>query len=152
MSRKQTKFLHMVAAIISTAFLEDLSRTLQEPPFDFRRVPWCCRVSSPTPPALPVTKTTRDIRLSSVTASRPASSQKFYVSARNLLMFAASLSVPLPEPHQLAHSISPCTPKEQLDRSLSPSRPADESAWSANSLFSATPREEATASVSLPPS
>ena len=49
-----------------------------------------------------------------LTAERPASLQKFHVYARHLLMFAASLSVPLPKPPQLAHSISPCTPKELL--------------------------------------
>jgi hypothetical protein len=49
-------------------------------------------------------------------AERPASLQKFHVSARHLLSFAASLSVPpLREPPQSAHSISPCTPKELLN-------------------------------------
>jgi hypothetical protein len=40
---KQTKFLDMVAAIISTDLVEDVSRTLPEPPIDFRRASRCCR-------------------------------------------------------------------------------------------------------------
>jgi hypothetical protein len=65
---KRTRFLHMVAAITFTDLVEDVSRTFREPPFDSRRVTRCWRFPTPTPPALPVTKTTRDIRLSSVTA------------------------------------------------------------------------------------
>ena len=40
---KRTKFLDMVAAIISTDLLEDVSRTLPKQPIDFRRVLRCCR-------------------------------------------------------------------------------------------------------------
>ena len=113
--RERTKFLHMVAAITFTDLVEDVLSTFREPPFNFRRVLRCCRVSTPTPPALPVTKNIRAIHRILLTAERPASLQKFHVYARNLVMFAASLSVPLPKPPQLAHSISPCTPKELLN-------------------------------------
>jgi hypothetical protein len=68
----------------------------------------------PMPSLLPTTKLTRAMYRTLLTAERPASLQKFHVSARHLLMFVASLSVPLPKPPQLAHSISPCTPKELL--------------------------------------
>jgi len=112
---KRTRFLHMVAAITFTDLVEDVSRTFREPPFDSRRVPRCCRVSTSTPPALPVTKSIRVIHRTLPTAVCPASLQTVHVSARRLLMFVASLSVPLPEPPQSAHSISPCTPKEPLD-------------------------------------
>jgi len=105
----------MVAAITFTDLVEDVSRTFREPPFDSRRVPRCCRVSTSTPPALPVTKSIRVIHRTLPTAVCPASLQTVHVSARRLLMFVASLSVPLPEPPQSAHSISPCTPKEPLD-------------------------------------
>src|ERR1035437_9006879 len=101
---------NIIAALIS----DELSRS-EEPPFEFRRVPRYCRVSSPTPPAPPVTKSICSIHPILLTASRPASSQKFHVYARRLLSFAASLSVPLQELPQLAHSISPCTQKEPLD-------------------------------------
>ena len=56
---KRTKFLDMVAAITSTDLVEDVLRTLREPPFDFRRATRCCRFPTPTPPALPVTKSIR---------------------------------------------------------------------------------------------
>ena len=51
----------MVAAITFTDLLEDVSRTLPEPPFDFRRAPRYCKFPTPTPPALPVTKSIRAI-------------------------------------------------------------------------------------------
>ena len=105
----------MVAAITFTDLVEDVLRTLREPPFDFRKAIQCCRFQIPTPPALPVAKRIRAIHRIVLTASHPASSQKFHVSARRLLAFATSLSVPLPEPPQPAYSISPCTPREQLD-------------------------------------
>src|ERR1035438_1467696 len=95
---------------IVPALISDELSTFREPPFDFRKTPRYCRFPAPTPPALPVTKNIRGILRNLLTASHPASLQKFYVSARNLLMFAASLSVPLPKLPQLAHSISPCIP------------------------------------------
>ena len=84
LSRKRMRFLHMVAAIISTDFLEAESSTSPEPPIDFRRAHRCRRVPTPTSPALPLTKSICTIHRTLLTASRPASSQKFYVSARNL--------------------------------------------------------------------
>jgi hypothetical protein len=84
LSRKRTRFLHMVAAITFADLVEDVLRTLREPPFNFRKAIQCCRFPIPTPPALPVTKRIRAIHRILLTASRPASSQKFYVSARNL--------------------------------------------------------------------
>jgi hypothetical protein len=59
---KRTKFLDMVAAIISIDLLEDVLTTLPESPIDFRRATRCCR--SPTSPALSVTKKTLAIYLS----------------------------------------------------------------------------------------
>ena len=54
LSRKRTRFLRVVAAIISTDLVEDVSTTLPESPIDFRRATRCCR--SPTSPALSVTR------------------------------------------------------------------------------------------------
>ena len=105
----------MVATITFTDLVEDVLRTRREPPFDFRWASWCRRFPTPIPPALPVTKSIRAMRRTLLTAERPASLQKFHVSARHLLSFAASLSVPLPEPPQPAYSISSCTPREPLD-------------------------------------
>ena len=68
LSRKQTKFLHMVAAITSADLLEVVSSILPKTSIRFPQGTRCWRFPTPTPPALPVTKTTRDIRLSSVTA------------------------------------------------------------------------------------
>ena len=115
LSRKRTRFLHMVAAITFTDLLEDVPRTLPEPPFDFRRAPRHCKFPTPTPRALPDTKSIRPIHRSLLTAACLASLQKFHASVRYLLRFAASLSVPLPEHPQPAHSISPCTPRELLE-------------------------------------
>ena len=115
LSRKRTRFLHMVAAIIVTDLLEDVPRTLPEPPFDFRRAPRHCKFPIPTQLALPVIKSIRAIHRTLLKAVCPASLQKSHVSGRHLLSFAAFLSVPLPELPQPAHSISPCTPREQLD-------------------------------------
>jgi hypothetical protein len=115
LSRKRTRFLHMVAAITFTDLLEDVPRTLPEPPFDFRRAPRHCKFPTPTPRSLPVTKSIRAIHRTLLTAACLASLKKSHVCARHLLSFAASLSVPLPELPQPAHSISPCTPREQLD-------------------------------------
>ena len=115
LSRKRTRFLYMIAAIISTDLPEDVPRTSPKPPLDFRRAPWNCRFPTPTSPALPATKSVRAIYRIFLTAECRASLRTVHVSARRLLMFVASLSVPLLEPPQLAHSISPCTPREQLD-------------------------------------
>ena len=93
----------MVAAITFTDLLEDVPRTLPEPPFDFRRAPRHCNFPTPTPLALPVTKSIRAIHRTLLTAACLASLQKSHVSGRHLLSFVASLSVPpLPEPPQPA--------------------------------------------------
>jgi hypothetical protein len=97
------------------ALISDELSTSQEPPFDLRRATRCCRFSIPTPPALPVTKNILAIHCTLLTAEHPASLQMFHASARHLLMFVACLSVPLLEPPQPAHSISPCTPRVPLD-------------------------------------
>ena len=75
----------MVAAITFTDLLEDVPRTLPEPPFDFRRAPRHCKFPTPTPLALPVTKSIRAIHRTLLTAVCPASLQKSHVSARHLL-------------------------------------------------------------------
>ena len=48
LSRKRTRFLHMVAAIIFTVLLEDVSRTLPESPIDLCRAPRCCGYTGAT--------------------------------------------------------------------------------------------------------
>jgi len=65
---KRTRFLHMVAAITFTDLVEDVLRTLREPPVDFRRARRCCRFQTPIPPALPVTKSIRSIHRTLLTA------------------------------------------------------------------------------------
>ncbi len=72
LSRKRTRFLHMVAAIISADLLKNVPRTLPEPPIHLCRAPRCCRW--PTRTALHVTKKTLAIPCSLVTALRPVSS------------------------------------------------------------------------------
>ena len=47
--RKRTRFLHMVAAITVADLLEDVPRTLPEPPFDFRSAPRNCKFPTPYP-------------------------------------------------------------------------------------------------------
>ena len=116
LSRKRTRFLHMVAAIIVTDLLEDVPRTLPVPPFDFRRTSWCRRFPTPTPPAPPVTKNIRAIHRLLLTALRPASLRNVHVSARHLLRFVPSLCVsPLRAHLQPAEQISLGTPKELLN-------------------------------------
>ena len=116
LSRKRTRFLHMVAAITFTDLLEDLPRTLPEPPFDFRRAPRCCRFPTPTPPALPVTKSIRTIHHPQLTASHPASLRNVHVPARHLSRFVSSLCVPPSSAHlQPAEQISLGIPKELLN-------------------------------------
>ena len=116
LSQKRTRFLHMVAAITFTDLLEDVPRTLPEPPFDFRRAPRHCKFPTPTPRSLPVTKSIRAIHRLLLTALRPASLRNVHVSARHLLRFVPSLCVsPLRAHPQLASQTSSSIPKELLN-------------------------------------